>query len=1624
MALTSISGRLFENALREMVATMTWHNKYLGDKYDKESKYVDAVEVDTYLTGARHLLMSHIKSELETVEDMTEAEYIAYRYRIYKTETITDEYGNTTELRTNKELPYWDMFYYGQKLSYDLDDQGNYVVNDKTVLGLKQYEEKNTYYREIYGLPEYNGTSFYCYRCRYTGSPVSVEIVCPKCGASGEYVDRKHSAPCDYSHIAKFPIYTDKIVNTVWDPNSSIEYNPLDYLYNQPLRLRLYAEFSTTFVKDIQARTKNDSHYKYLYHMTYAKVHPFVARLSDRFEILYIQDADIDVLTDDFKTIYEECRLFMKYRYYTEAFRNQYTEYEGFIGLAILFMALQRMQAKYLETDITRDFYDLESIEVIYNAYSVPFYEDIPITYHTKIIKAINRLISKKGSNECFKDIFSIFGYSTLNMYQYYILKTHKQTADGTRKPMYYVDENGNQVPEKMYDVKIVKADIGENPYTYIIDSLNYMDYYGVTEPDTYWINDDDLLYKLYHSEYNFLETKYIGIEMVFKLTRFTIETEYIMRMLLDNKDSGNNGTNKLMIYHNRIGRDIDVYTLVIYIMYIIGKQFGLKNGGNLDLLRDPTKLSSIYGFNFIEDLTMVYGYLSRNFIYNYKPGYTYTEQSINPNASEYIYFVDADYSELSESDLYNRDNIIHTGDIIYDDMTTHMLKESILNKLDIDGDNYSGFMQYINDTMISKFPVGGDYAEYIDIFTPRIYTRDPNNPDNVYIDNKNPLYNLVFAFNTMQRLLNSYTEEESKMKNLLDFKFVKVYYSDDVCAYCGFPRYDIHNMYTYCHNTNCFSNHFYEDDVIIDDEGHIIYNGYGPLLVDVRDRIPKTQKITEEMGKYRNQVYAEFVNNYELINPYLVEIIRIFNTYPIDLIDVIDSRTYTIHIDHNDTNILLISEDISVITPGAYITVTTTDGDTIKVRTIGNLADTIDIEQGGVIVTYNQILLNKNITCDINSSVTIKYRNAHVTFDTWCTMMEYGFNEKRLYFTSNEEYEEMMEAVAKDPSAYTVEELEAKLAEVEYHKQNYTHSLYYIMGILSEFVNSEDDIDLGDTEKYTWVNQKTIKDILVDNNMYDALIGLRTKREFRLFISNQLKSQKAKTGNPYLDLINEMSDQVTDPSNVYAKYIPRLAWIRLYLNYYFLDREKTQSVLVDTMDKYFLYDRDRFIGSAHYGHEDTSNRTGVAYSYMNDTLPQEYNRGSNSHTNVFDYITSHIRAIIDADTNISTEYNDYELNIGIGRAVDKDWNKLRSSYNAIAELQEEFTKLTWGIKNPKAYHAVKRLNKMLMTTYYAKRIYQLGDEVDSDGSPKTASSYRELLEYLNPLLPLRIDNMTEKQRLAELEYSLARLDKISDDLIYLHAYGGINMKKIISYIWNLLYFFKSAKVDLLHYAIEFRVDDKTDNLIKYMTELTKLNTESSVTPDQWRLTDIVSIHEINTRLNIDKSIDINFADTFTNISDMKTVFSSIYFADQISGHSSSQVNAVEIFNVLHDYLKPDINLNFIGRNDNWKIPLELSSNISDKDNFVITKLRNYIDNDIISMPYINTNNEDLEKITFDDNLQLSQRIVYELDTDAPYTIDEYGNHIYPYKEDQYGNQVYHIFDNDDDYYEWIRNRS
>ncbi len=540
MAQTSTSGRLFENSLRELVKDLVWKNGYksnIGDKSDA----VDAIMVDTYMSGARYLLMFYAQATLEMVEDYTRSEYIAYLNDI-----------------DPSHKRYFDMFYFGKDLQ-SISEASNTSVDvlRSEVAKYPHYEEKNDYHRMLYGLPPLN---------------------------------------CDQRYIIWYANGVDADGNTIYTP-----------LHELPFTKR-YEENAQTLIFQFSELASKDDNYEYVKYMTKRRIHPFVSRLAGRFDILYIGEADLESLTRDFKEVYQECTQFMILRYYSEAYRNQYEYYEGFIGMSILFMTLQRMQSKYLEADITRDFYDLDSIKVVYDAYSVPFFEEIPVTYHHKIIKAINRLISYKGSNTSFRELFDIFEFASLKIYQYYILKQHNLDENGV--PMLVFNDDGTLNLRAMYDVKFVQGDIGDTPYKYLIDSNNDHNYIGVTSADPYWINDGPLYDKLYETEYNFIETKYIGIRLAYSLTRYLLESSYFMRMLIDNREN----TSHIQAPGETNG--LDVYSLVIYIHAIICKVLGI-DGAIRSFIEDPTKMAAVYGYNFVGDLSTIYPYLCRQFFAN-----------------------------------------------------------------------------------------------------------------------------------------------------------------------------------------------------------------------------------------------------------------------------------------------------------------------------------------------------------------------------------------------------------------------------------------------------------------------------------------------------------------------------------------------------------------------------------------------------------------------------------------------------------------------------------------------------------------------------------------------------------------------------------------------------------------------------------------------------------------------------------------------------------------------------------------------------------------------------------------------------------------------------------------------
>ena len=390
---------------------------------------------------------------------------------------------------------------------------------------------------------------------------------------------------------------------------------------------------------------KTEEKFKYLLHMTSKKIRPFVARAADRFEILYCPPTDPTNLRDDFLSIYRMSLNYVISVFYSDAYRIPEPKlYEGFIGMAILFMAIGEMHYKYLDVDISRDFYDLDSLKIIYEAYSVPFYDIIPLKYHKKIVKNINRLLRYKGSNQVFFDLCDIFDYDILGIFQYYLFKERKldrnndpyvvwKTTDG-KEVSYDEDGNPTNLPvdiegkpiwepdlQAMYEIYFVKANINKDRYTQLIDPNNKVTYDSIVNEDSYWFQfDPDTVKTIYENVYNYIETKYIGVQLMFNMTDLLWESSYFMGMLRDNRSKISNS--RFMVSHDRLGTSVPLFDMLIYIIALICKKRGYTGeirglfykvddeGNYLDAngkittdpskyVETPTKTARILGFNF-----------------------------------------------------------------------------------------------------------------------------------------------------------------------------------------------------------------------------------------------------------------------------------------------------------------------------------------------------------------------------------------------------------------------------------------------------------------------------------------------------------------------------------------------------------------------------------------------------------------------------------------------------------------------------------------------------------------------------------------------------------------------------------------------------------------------------------------------------------------------------------------------------------------------------------------------------------------------------------------------------------------------------------------------------------------
>lgn len=378
---------------------------------------------------------------------------------------------------------------------------------------------------------------------------------------------------------------TDYFYNTSY-PDISDDITPIHELSSGKL-------YSLESLGYIQKLINENPSKKYLKHLTSRKIDIYKARNSQPYSILWVGESESETLLNDFLTTYNESRTMIMNVFYQKIMESNNDEYVGFVGMMILFQTIMLMHKRFLDADISRDFYDVESLRLVYESYGVPFYSAIPLTYHKRIVKNINILLSHKGSTRVFYDLFDIFDFEDAAIFAYYMIKTRRFGDDG--KPLIVKDADGNYNNQAMYDIRFTQVKLYNDPVTEMRDPRNYVRYEDLIRNDEYWINDKDLLDKIFNEEFNYMESKYLGIQTTFNLMKIMYETSYYFKLILDNKEV----LSSTSIYNSSIHKNINIFDMVVYTCALISRKYGFE--GNIPI--DIHEIGAVLGYNFKLDL-------------------------------------------------------------------------------------------------------------------------------------------------------------------------------------------------------------------------------------------------------------------------------------------------------------------------------------------------------------------------------------------------------------------------------------------------------------------------------------------------------------------------------------------------------------------------------------------------------------------------------------------------------------------------------------------------------------------------------------------------------------------------------------------------------------------------------------------------------------------------------------------------------------------------------------------------------------------------------------------------------------------------------------------------------------
>lgn len=343
------------------------------------------------------------------------------------------------------------------------------------------------------------------------------------------------------------------------------------------------------------------------------------SRIAKNFQVLQLPRSTLkNIVYETFMTTYEQSRDYFLSVIYNVHMRGFIDYYDNFIAMCIMIMTINQMVMRQMQLGINRNFYDLYAIKMLYENYGVPYNLSLDEDTQQGLVQNLNLLIQKKSTNKVIYDIAQLLGFSNINVYKYHLAKVRKFDEYGVPIVKYTKKFNSDtgemeMVPdyEAMYDLYFQKSELKEDDFIQSLDnSINKSDYTEITSGDPFWIEDQNLFDRIWQTEYNFVEAKYLSLGISYYMSDLVIENILLMKLIISQNSPLKNVTITLpKILDNS---NVPIFDVIILMICLLAKKHNLTG----EIIAIPTQIIDV--IDYMQNLDAGDEYLFDSFGFNF----------------------------------------------------------------------------------------------------------------------------------------------------------------------------------------------------------------------------------------------------------------------------------------------------------------------------------------------------------------------------------------------------------------------------------------------------------------------------------------------------------------------------------------------------------------------------------------------------------------------------------------------------------------------------------------------------------------------------------------------------------------------------------------------------------------------------------------------------------------------------------------------------------------------------------------------------------------------------------------------------------------------------------------------